>query len=63
MIMMVIAVNFEWDLPNTLDKSGSSSPGPDIKADGSRDQPLAGLSSLAINVAKGGGSLLTSTHC
>lgn len=60
---MAIAVNFEWDLPNSLDKSGSSSPGPDIKADGSRDQPLAGLSSLAINVAKGGGSLLTSTHC
>lgn len=59
MVMMAIAVNFEWDLPNSLDKSGSSSPGPDIKADGSWDStqavPLAGLSSLAINVAKGGG--------
>lgn len=64
--MMVIAVNFEWGLPNTLGKSGSNSPGPDIKADGSWDStqamPLAGLRSWAINVEKGG-SLLTGTHC
>lgn len=66
MVMMVIAVNFEWGLPNTLGKSGSNSPGPDIKADGSWDStqamPLAGLRSWAINVEKGG-SLLTGTHC
>ena len=39
--MMVIAVNFEWALPYTLDKSGSSSPGPDIKADGSWESTQA----------------------
>lgn len=54
---MVIAVDFEWNLDETLDNSGIGPPGPGIRIDKPwytrQAMPLSGLNPLAIKAEDG----------
>ena len=54
---MVIAVDFEWTLDETLDNSGIGPPGPGIRIDKPwytrQAMPLSGLNPLARKVEDG----------